>query len=87
MIRKTTNGDISDEEFEAILKPFIDDYDNWIKMCDELIGFYFKLVNVSFNNAIDIFKKAMLYLYADYIRYNLSFSVSLSHKYNIFVVE
>ena len=39
------------------------------------------------NNAIDIFKKAMLYLYADYIRYNLSFNVSLSHKYNIFVVE
>ena len=23
----------------------------------------------------------------DYIRYNLSFNVSLSHKYNIFVVE
>ena len=36
-------------------RPFIDDYDNWIKMCDELIGFYFKLENVSFNNAIDIF--------------------------------
>ena len=30
MIRKNTNGDISDEEFEAILKPFIDDYDNFI---------------------------------------------------------
>ena len=29
MIRKNTNGDISDEEFEAILKPFIDDYDNF----------------------------------------------------------
>lgn len=24
MIRKTTNGDISDEEFNAILKPFLD---------------------------------------------------------------
>ena len=30
MIRKTTNGDISNEEFEAILKPFIDDYDNFV---------------------------------------------------------
>lgn len=27
MIRKTTNGDISDEEFNAILKPFLDNYD------------------------------------------------------------
>ena len=31
MIRKNTNGDISDEEFEAILKKFIDDYDNFIR--------------------------------------------------------
>ena len=30
MIRKNTNGDISDEEFEAVLKPFIDDYDNFV---------------------------------------------------------
>ena len=30
MIRKTTNGDISDDEFEAVLKPFLDDYDNFI---------------------------------------------------------
>ena len=30
MIRKTTDGDISNEEFEAILKPFIDDYGNFI---------------------------------------------------------
>lgn len=30
MIRKNTNGDISDEEFKAILKPFIDDYDDFV---------------------------------------------------------
>jgi hypothetical protein len=30
MIRKNTNGDISDEEFEQVLKPFLDDYDNFI---------------------------------------------------------
>jgi len=30
MIRKTTDGDISDEEFEKVLKPFLDDYDNFI---------------------------------------------------------
>ena len=29
MIRKTTDGDISDEEFEQVLKPFLDDYDNF----------------------------------------------------------
>ena len=31
MIRKTTNGDISDEEFNAILKPFLDNYDEYIE--------------------------------------------------------
>ena len=30
MIRKTTNGDISEEEFKQVLKPFLDDYDNFI---------------------------------------------------------
>lgn len=30
MIRKTINGDISDDEFEAVLKPFLDDYDYFI---------------------------------------------------------
>ena len=30
MIRKTINGDINDDEFEAVLKPFLDDYDNFI---------------------------------------------------------
>ena len=30
MIRKTINGDINDDELEAILKPFLDDYDNFI---------------------------------------------------------
>lgn len=42
MIRKNTNGDISDEEFEAILKPFIDDYDNFIYsyVMPEIIAYY-----------------------------------------------
>ena len=31
MIRKTTNGDISDEEFNAILRPFLDNYDEYIE--------------------------------------------------------
>ena len=30
MIRKNTNVDISVEEFDAILKPFIDDYDDFV---------------------------------------------------------
>ena len=42
MIRKTTNGDISDDEFEAILKPFLDDYDNFIYsyVMPEVIAYY-----------------------------------------------
>ena len=42
MIRKTTNGDISDEEFEAVLKPFLDDYDNFIYsyVMPEIIAYY-----------------------------------------------
>ena len=42
MIRKTTNGDISNEEFEAILKPFIDDYDNFVisYIMPEVIAYY-----------------------------------------------
>ena len=42
MIRKTTNGDISDDEFEAVLKPFLDDYDNFILsyIMPEVIAYY-----------------------------------------------
>ena len=42
MIRKTTNGDISDAEFEALLKPFLDDYDNFIYsyVMPEIIAYY-----------------------------------------------
>jgi len=42
MIRKTTNGDISDDEFEAVLKPFLNDYDNFIYsyVMPEIIAYY-----------------------------------------------
>ena len=42
MIRKTTNGDISDEEFNAILKPFLDNYDEYIEsyIMPEVIAYY-----------------------------------------------
>ena len=42
MIRKNTNSDISDEEFEAILKPFIDDYDDFVinYIMPEVITYY-----------------------------------------------
>ena len=42
MIRKNTNDDISDEEFEAILKPFIDDYDDFVisYIIPEVIAYY-----------------------------------------------
>lgn len=42
MIRKNTNGDISDDEFEAILKPFIEDYDDFVisYIMPEVIAYY-----------------------------------------------
>lgn len=42
MIRKNTNGDISDEDFEAILKSFIDDYNNFVisYIMPEVIAYY-----------------------------------------------
>ena len=42
MIRNTTNGDISDEEFEAVLKPFLDNYDEFIEsyIMPEIIAYY-----------------------------------------------
>ena len=46
MIRKTTNGDISDEEFNAILKPFLDNYD----VMHEVIAYY--IANSYYRNAM-----------------------------------
>lgn len=42
MIRKNTCSDISDEEFEAILKPFINDYDDFVisYIMPEVIAYY-----------------------------------------------
>lgn len=42
MIRKTSNGDISDEKFNAILKPFLDNYDEYIEsyIMPEVITYY-----------------------------------------------
>jgi hypothetical protein len=42
MIRKTTNGDISDNEFKAVLKPFFEDYDNFIYsyVMPKIIAYY-----------------------------------------------
>jgi len=42
IIRRTTNGDISDDEFEAVLKPFLDNYDVFIYsyVMPEVIAFY-----------------------------------------------
>ena len=42
MIRRSTNGDISNDEFEAVLKPFLDDYDNFIYsyVMPEIIAYY-----------------------------------------------
>ena len=52
MIRKTTNGDISDEEFNAILKPFLDNYGEYIEsyVIPEVIAYY--IANSYYRNAM-----------------------------------
>lgn len=52
MIRKTTNGDISDEEFNAILKPFLDNYAEYIEsyVMPEVIAYY--MANSYYRNAM-----------------------------------
>ena len=52
MIRKTTNGDISDEEFNAILKPFLDNYGEYIEsyVSPEVIAYY--IANSYYRNAM-----------------------------------
>ena len=52
MIRKTTNGDISDEEFNAILKTFLDNYDEYIEsyIMPEVIAYY--IANSYYRNAM-----------------------------------
>lgn len=52
MIRKTTNGDISNEEFEKVLKPFLDDYDDYIYSYSmtEIIAYY--IANSYYRNSM-----------------------------------
>ena len=52
MIRKTTNGDISDEEFEKVLRPFLDDYDDYIYsyIMPEIIAYY--IANSYYRNSM-----------------------------------
>ena len=52
MIRKTTNGDISDEEFNAILKPFLDNYAEYIEsyVMPKVIAYY--MANSYYRNAM-----------------------------------
>ena len=42
MIKKSTNTDISEEEFEEILRPFIEDYNNFVVsyIMPEVIAYY-----------------------------------------------
>lgn len=52
MIRKCTDEDISDEEFDAILKPFLDNYDEYIEsyIMPEVIAYY--IANSYYRNAM-----------------------------------
>lgn len=52
MIRPSTDEDITDEEFEKILKPFIDNYDDFIEnyIMPEVIAYY--IANAYYRNAM-----------------------------------
>lgn len=52
MIRPETGEDITDEEFNAILKPFIDNYDEYVEsyIMPEIIAYY--IANSYYRNAM-----------------------------------
>lgn len=52
MIRKNIDGDISDEEFNKVLKPFINNYDEYIEsyLMPEVIAYY--IANAYYRNAM-----------------------------------
>ena len=52
MIRPSTDEDITDEEFEKVLKPFIDNYDDFVEnyIMPEVIAYY--MANAYYRNAM-----------------------------------
>ena len=52
MIRPETGEDITEEEFNKVLKPFIDNYDTYLKdyVLPELISYY--IANAYYRNAM-----------------------------------
>ena len=52
MIRPSTDADITDEEFEKVLKPFVDNYDDFIEnyIMPEVIAYY--MANAYYRNAM-----------------------------------
>ena len=52
MIRKNTSGDISDKEFDKVLKPFVDNYDEFVVsyIMPEVIAYY--IANSYYRNAM-----------------------------------
>lgn len=52
MIRKNTDEDISEEEFNAVIKPFIDNYDDFIEcyIIPEVVAYY--IANSYYRNSM-----------------------------------
>lgn len=52
MIRPSTDEDITEEEFEKVLKPFIDNYDDFVEnyIMPEVIAYY--MANAYYRNAM-----------------------------------
>ena len=52
MIRKNTSGDITDEEFDNVLRPFVDNYDEFVVsyIMPEVIAYY--IANSYYRNAM-----------------------------------
>lgn len=52
MLRKSTDEDISDEEFEKVIKPFFDNYHTFVEeyVIPEVIAYY--LANAFYRNAM-----------------------------------
>ena len=94
MIRKNTNGDISDEEFEQILNSFVDDYDDIIisYIMLEVIAYYiansyYKVlcIMVSFLQYYNSAKDLINLFGEDYVQVNTKFYKL--HKYVVLIVN
>lgn len=96
MLREETNKDISDEEFNKIIKPFIDNYDEYIEsyIMPEVIAYYIAnghyrnyLSNCSFIRHYNSAKDIINYFDEDYEKVKAEVFKLLRIKYGLIIIN